>query len=207
MTSSGTSSNNNLHLPHSHSQQALPWRARGGSPTFERQSTMTSSISHPHLGFSNGGSKRSSGSSQHHHQMCDQGTQTPANIKRETRRCKLKGFKLNLNSVTPPINLNLRFLSSKNKRPSLSANAVATEQKATKVLGVVFFTFVFCWSPFFILNIFFAVCPNYHVPEYIVDICLWLGYVSSTINPIIYTIFNRTFRAAFIRLLKCDCEK
>lgn len=39
------------------------------------------------------------------------------------------------------------------------------------------------------------------------QICLWLGYVSSTINPIIYTIFNKTFRAAFIRLLKCKCHK
>lgn len=100
-----------------------------------------------------------------------------------------------------------RFLNNRNKRNSLSANAVATEQKATKVLGLVFFTFVLCWSPFFILNIIFAACPECQVPEHVVNTCLWLGYVSSTINPIIYTIFNRTFRAAFIRLLKCNCER
>jgi len=99
------------------------------------------------------------------------------------------------------------FLNSRAKRNSLSANAVATEQKATKVLGLVFFTFVLCWSPFFILNIIFAACPACQVPEHVVNTCLWLGYVSSTINPIIYTIFNRTFRAAFIRLLKCNCER
>ena len=99
------------------------------------------------------------------------------------------------------------FLNNRNKRNSLSANAVATEQKATKVLGLVFFTFVLCWSPFFILNIIFAACPECEVPEHVVNTCLWLGYVSSTINPIIYTIFNRTFRAAFIRLLKCNCER
>ncbi|XP_039490745.1 5-hydroxytryptamine receptor 2B isoform X4 [Drosophila santomea] len=99
------------------------------------------------------------------------------------------------------------FLINRSKRNSLSANAVATEQKATKVLGLVFFTFVLCWSPFFILNIIFAVCPECQVPERVVNTCLWLGYVSSTINPIIYTIFNRTFRAAFIRLLKCNCER
>uniref|UniRef100_A0A1B0DP81 G-protein coupled receptors family 1 profile domain-containing protein n=1 Tax=Phlebotomus papatasi TaxID=29031 RepID=A0A1B0DP81_PHLPP len=79
--------------------------------------------------------------------------------------------------------------------------------KIIKVLGVVFFTFVLCWSPFFILNIIFAAWPNCHVPENVVDICLWLGYVSSTINPIIYTIFNKTFRAAFIRLLRCNCQR
>lgn len=101
----------------------------------------------------------------------------------------------------------LSFLNNRSKRNSLSANAVATEQKATKVLGLVFFTFVLCWSPFFILNIIFAACPQCQVPEHVVNTCLWLGYVSSTINPIIYTIFNRTFRAAFIRLLKCNCER
>ncbi|XP_039490741.1 5-hydroxytryptamine receptor 1A isoform X1 [Drosophila santomea] len=104
-------------------------------------------------------------------------------------------------------NLMASFLINRSKRNSLSANAVATEQKATKVLGLVFFTFVLCWSPFFILNIIFAVCPECQVPERVVNTCLWLGYVSSTINPIIYTIFNRTFRAAFIRLLKCNCER
>ncbi|XP_037956068.1 5-hydroxytryptamine receptor 2A-like [Teleopsis dalmanni] len=143
---------------------------------------------------------------QKYQSTCEQGTQTPASISRETRRHKLKSFKFPFNSVPTPA-LNLRFLNSRNKRNNLSANAVATEQKATKVLGLVFFTFVLCWSPFFILNILFAACPECHVSEHVVSTCLWLGYVSSTINPIIYTIFNRTFRGAFIRLLKCNCER
>lgn len=100
-----------------------------------------------------------------------------------------------------------RFLAGRNKRRSIAANAVATEQKATKVLGLVFFTFVLCWAPFFILNIIFAACPNCEVPDHVVDTFLWLGYVSSTINPVIYTVFNRTFRTAFIRLLRCKCHR
>uniref|UniRef100_A0A1A9WRL8 G-protein coupled receptors family 1 profile domain-containing protein n=1 Tax=Glossina brevipalpis TaxID=37001 RepID=A0A1A9WRL8_9MUSC len=127
-------------------------------------------------------------------------------ITSDIRHRKLRSFKLNLNKVPTPA-LHLRFLHNRNKRNNLSANAVATEQKATKVLGLVFFTFVLCWSPFFILNIIFAACPECEVPEHVVNTCLWLGYVSSTINPIIYTIFNRTFRVAFIRLLKCNCER
>ncbi|KXJ69971.1 hypothetical protein RP20_CCG025238 [Aedes albopictus] len=64
---------------------------------------------------------------------CDQSTQTPENIERETRRQRFCSFRLHLNSVpTPSINFNLKFLASK-KRTNLSANAVATEQKATKV--------------------------------------------------------------------------
>ncbi|KAG5874871.1 hypothetical protein JTB14_035681 [Gonioctena quinquepunctata] len=99
------------------------------------------------------------------------------------------------------------LLAGRVKRKTLSSNSVATEQKASKVLGIVFFTFVLCWSPFFILNILFAVCPDCNVPKDVVVVCLWLGYVSSTINPIIYTVFNRTFRAAFIRLLLCRCQR
>ncbi|KAK9888413.1 hypothetical protein WA026_000662 [Henosepilachna vigintioctopunctata] len=99
------------------------------------------------------------------------------------------------------------LLAGKTKRKNYTANSVATEQKASKVLGLVFFTFVLCWAPFFILNILFAACPNCNVPENVVVVCLWLGYVSSTINPVIYTVFNRTFRAAFIRLLLCKCHR
>ncbi|XP_076395841.1 5-hydroxytryptamine receptor 2A isoform X2 [Megachile rotundata] len=135
----------------------------------------------------------------------DQATQTPENIARETRNFTLRALKLQLN-VTPTT-LNLRFLAGRTKRRSMAANAVATEQKASKVLGLVFFTFVLCWAPFFLLNIFFAACPECSVPVHVVDTCLWLGYMSSTINPVIYTIFNKTFRAAFIRLLKCKCSR
>lgn len=83
-----------------------------------------------------------------------------------------------------------------------AANVVRTEQKASKVLGLVFLTFVFCWAPFFLLNVFFIFCPRdtcNKIPDDVSDLALWLGYISSTINPIIYTIFNRTFRAAFSR--------
>lgn len=62
-----------------------------------------------------------------------------------------------------------------------------------------------CWAPFFILNVVTAVCSScsHHIPDRLVAFCLWLGYVSSTINPIIYTVFNRTFKRVFIQLLCC----
>ncbi|XP_069701878.1 D(2) dopamine receptor [Periplaneta americana] len=183
----GTASTTSHHL----------YRTSGGS---DRSCSIRVSSSHPQLSYvANGGSGAGSGGT------CDQGTQTPDIIGRETRNFRLRSLKLQLSMG--PSTLNLRFLAGRNKRRSLAANAVATEQKASKVLGVVFFTFVFCWTPFFILNIIFAACTDCHVPDHVVDTCLWLGYVSSTINPVIYTVFNRTFRAAFIRLLRCKCHK
>lgn len=88
-----------------------------------------------------------------------------------------------------------------------SSMQVRSEQKATKVLGVVFFTFVICWSPFFFFNLLSATMDPDILAEYIsaemMDGFQWLGYISSTINPIIYTVFNRNFRLAFRQLLLC----
>ncbi|CAH1111443.1 unnamed protein product, partial [Psylliodes chrysocephalus] len=162
--------------------------------------------SHVQLPYVNGGSGTGQGLTERRTERRDQSTQTPENIVRETRNSKLRSLKLQLNHTSSNLT-NFRLLASRVKRKHISANAVATEQKASKVLGIVFFTFVLCWSPFFILNIFFAVCPDCNVPKDVVMVCLWLGYVSSTINPIIYTVFNKTFRGAFIRLLLCKCQR
>lgn len=89
---------------------------------------------------------------------------------------------------------------------TVGSNQVANEQKATKVLGIVFFCFVICWAPFFILNILFAIKGPDQFHPYLATTFLWLGYVSSTINPIIYTVFNKTFKRAFWKLLTCKCH-
>ncbi|KAJ2943949.1 hypothetical protein O0L34_g8272 [Tuta absoluta] len=177
----------------------LTWRVTSTRP---QRNKIGMSVSHPQLSYMNGcgtgtGSRGNKGGK-------DVSTQTPPSIAAETRRARLMPLKITL---AAPNALTLRFLANRKKGRSLSANAVANEQKATKVLGLVFFTFVLCWAPFFLLNILFAACPSCIVPEHVVDICLWLGYVSSTINPIIYTVFNRTFRAAFLRLLRCHCSR
>ncbi|WAR28928.1 DRD2A-like protein [Mya arenaria] len=80
---------------------------------------------------------------------------------------------------------------------------VRTEQKASKVLGLVFVIFVLLWLPFFVVNIIPALCIVCPVSSTLVSTFAWLGWASSTINPIIYTMFNKTFKRAFIKLLTC----
>ncbi|VDN97454.1 unnamed protein product [Rodentolepis nana] len=43
--------------------------------------------------------------------------------------------------------------------------------------------------------------------EYTIDVYFGfcLGYVNSTLNPLIYAIFNREFRRPFWELLTCHC--
>jgi uncharacterized membrane protein len=113
----------------------------------------------------------------------------------------------NHSTSDPPMRRNRRKLTI---TPSLrmshtKSSAVRNEQKAVKVLGVVFFIFVIAWFPFCIMNLLQGVCKRCAVNPNILNGLVWLGYVSSTINPLVYTIFNRNFRLKFITLLKCHC--
>jgi len=88
-----------------------------------------------------------------------------------------------------------------------SLTAVQTERKAIKVVGTMFVLFVTCWASFFVVNLTSGVCRNCHIDERLFKSFLWLGYASSTVNPIIYTIFNQSFKRTFIRILTCaDCN-
>lgn len=86
---------------------------------------------------------------------------------------------------------------------------IRLEQKATKVLGVVFFTFVILWAPFFVLNLVPAICEEceQNIPSGVFDFVTWLGYASSMVNPIFYTIFNKVFRDAFKKVLLCRYKR
>uniref|UniRef100_A0A1I7TZE4 G_PROTEIN_RECEP_F1_2 domain-containing protein n=1 Tax=Caenorhabditis tropicalis TaxID=1561998 RepID=A0A1I7TZE4_9PELO len=95
-----------------------------------------------------------------------------------------------------------------NRRSSLqtATQELANEHKATRVLAVVFVCFFVCWTPFFIINFIAGFCgQRCALPSWMGSLFLWLGYVSSTINPIIYTVFNKRFRQAFVRILRCQC--
>lgn len=83
----------------------------------------------------------------------------------------------------------------------------ASDHKAAITLGVIMGTFLFCWAPFFTINIISACCRTC-IPSIVFSITTWLGYLNSMANPIIYPIFNKEFRVAFQRVLSfqrcCD---
>ena len=83
-------------------------------------------------------------------------------------------------------------------------HTVKTERKAVKVLGTMFAIFVICWGPFFSANLAKGICESCQIDDSLFLIFLWLGYASSILNPIIYTVFNRTFKLTFIRILTCN---
>ncbi|XP_041695927.2 5-hydroxytryptamine receptor 2B-like [Coregonus clupeaformis] len=112
----------------------------------------------------------------------------------------------NPTSPTNPITsdeIPIRRMSTLGKK---SMQNLTNEQRASKVLGIVFLLFVVMWCPFFITNITSVLCAScdVHVIGSLMEIFVWVGYVSSGINPLVYTLFNKTFRQAFTRYITCN---
>ena len=76
-----------------------------------------------------------------------------------------------------------------------------TDLKAAKTLAIVMGAFIACWSPFIITMLVAASCHFTCVPRQVTGVMKWLHYSNSAVNPIIYTLLNRHFRAAFRRIL------
>ncbi|XP_073844746.1 5-hydroxytryptamine (serotonin) receptor 1B [Musca autumnalis] len=75
------------------------------------------------------------------------------------------------------------------------------ERKAAQTLAIITGAFVVCWLPFFVMALTLSLCKSCEINAAVASLFLWLGYFNSTLNPIIYTIFNPEFRRAFQRLL------
>ncbi|ELT95217.1 hypothetical protein CAPTEDRAFT_63703, partial [Capitella teleta] len=88
----------------------------------------------------------------------------------------------------------------------ISKRTASNERKASKVLGIIFAVFIILWTPFFIMNILPVACADCMkalTPPMTASI-VWLGYLSSLANPIIYTMFNTAFRHSFYKILTCS---
>nr|CAD2182913.1 unnamed protein product [Meloidogyne enterolobii] len=76
----------------------------------------------------------------------------------------------------------------------------SSDKKARVTLGVIMGTFLICWLPFFIVNVLRPFWPEIF-PPLLFQTVSWLGYANSSVNPVIYGIFNRDFRRAFSRIM------
>ncbi|XP_063221329.1 tyramine receptor 1 [Bacillus rossius redtenbacheri] len=79
--------------------------------------------------------------------------------------------------------------------------SLSKERRAARTLGIIMGVFVVCWLPFFLMYVIIPFCPKCCPSDKLINFITWLGYINSTLNPIIYTIFNLDFRRAFKQLL------
>jgi len=99
----------------------------------------------------------------------------------------------------PDVTSNRKIKDLQKRKESLEAKR---ERKAAKTLAVITGAFMACWLPFFVQVLVMALCQDdCPLPEYVANAFQWLGYINSTLNPCIYTVFNPEFRQAFKRIL------
>ncbi|CAF1332034.1 unnamed protein product [Adineta steineri] len=96
---------------------------------------------------------------------------------------------------------NNTFNKKRQRFKSLVKKSASNERKAMRVLLIIFCIFVILWTPFFVINLVSCFITEIH--PVLASVATWLGYCSSCANPIIYTIFSRTFRQAFVNILTC----
>ncbi|KAK3577785.1 hypothetical protein CHS0354_003515 [Potamilus streckersoni] len=97
----------------------------------------------------------------------------------------------------------LAQLSSRRKLKTLKSKktpAILQDKRAAKTLGLVVGCFIVCWLPFFVIELLTPLVPPRTFHPTIVKTVLWLGYLNSACNPIIYTFLNKDFRYAFKRI-------
>ncbi|XP_012558634.2 muscarinic acetylcholine receptor M3 [Hydra vulgaris] len=76
------------------------------------------------------------------------------------------------------------------------------EMRATKVIGLIMGTFLFCWTPFMAVIILSTIAPR---SSYLASYIMFtkdLHYLNCAINPILYVVLNRVYRSAVLKTFK-----
>lgn len=76
------------------------------------------------------------------------------------------------------------------------------EWKAALVIVAIVGVFNVCWIPFGIGMMAYAL--NAPMPYGIAASLFWIALTQAGINPLVYTILNRTYRKEMVRMLKCQ---
>ena len=93
--------------------------------------------------------------------------------------------------------------SSTTRRRERKARISAREIKLSKSLFVVVFAFMMCWAPFWTIIVLKRFRVATTMPRSLQLFCLFLLYLSNTINPFIYAGMNPVFRRQFRKIFLC----
>ncbi|BFZ11431.1 hypothetical protein BsWGS_14470 [Bradybaena similaris] len=82
--------------------------------------------------------------------------------------------------------------------------AAPTKQniKAIRTIGLIIICFTLCWMPIGWL----LLLPNHiniSVPQWVLQVCAWLGYLNSALNPIVYCSNTSIRQAVFSLIFPC----
>lgn len=86
------------------------------------------------------------------------------------------------------------------RRVHVERHSLKRERKAAKTLGLIMGVFLFCWLPFFCVNVAHPL-KGYSINPLILEASMWLGYANSSLNPFLYALFNKNYRHVFVAML------
>lgn len=86
---------------------------------------------------------------------------------------------------------------------SRDSNISVEEIKISNLLFMTVLGFAICWIPSLIIITMDRVAPDTTPPRSRTLLCTYLNYLSAALNPFIYGVMNRSFRAEYKRILLC----
>ncbi|XP_019360802.1 PREDICTED: thyrotropin-releasing hormone receptor-like [Gavialis gangeticus] len=90
---------------------------------------------------------------------------------------------------------------------SRARGALSSRKQVTKMLAVVVVLFALLWMPYRTLVLVNSFVVRPYLDPWFLLFCRACVYANSAINPVIYNLMSRKFRAAFATLCKCGHEE
>ncbi|XP_075210928.1 putative G-protein coupled receptor No18 [Lycorma delicatula] len=108
-----------------------------------------------------------------------------------------------------PVGVSTRISDNRTLRFSDTATRVSSfkrESKTAQTLSIVVGGFIACWLPFFVVYLASPFLEQGTIPQLLMTVLTWLGWLNSAINPFIYAFYSPDFRLAFWRLTLRHCS-
>ena len=99
-------------------------------------------------------------------------------------------------------NLSFRYRNQIRGIRSTSESSLSVEEvNVTYVLLVVVIGFLTCWTPVLVIDLIDFINADWKLKREVYVSYTCFGFASTSLNPIIYGIMNRSFRAEYLRIL------
>ena len=100
-------------------------------------------------------------------------------------------------------NLNFRFrMRARTQSNSSSDSCLSVEEiNVTYILLVVVIAFLTCWTPVLVIDLIDFINADWKLKRQVYVSYTCFGFASTSLNPVIYGIMNRSFRAEYLRIL------
>lgn len=98
-------------------------------------------------------------------------------------------------------------LATSREDPGKTVNIQVDDMKVTKLLFAIVIAFTFCWLPLIVIECIGSWIGNYWMSREVYKTSTYLADFSSSVNPVIYGIFNPQLRREFRKIFRCNRQR